>query len=117
MKKVVILLLLLFIFSCSEDKNGIELAIAETGCMNAWDDYYSENNDYRDAVEKYLESNGISVYRVYAERYSNGPFCLACTCPTGRLIFIRIHEEDQIKAEQLGFTLYNDGNLIVPDNE
>lgn len=119
MKKIHILIFVLFVFfaGCSDDKDRIELAIAETGCMNAWDDYGSGNNDYRYAVQKYLEDNNISVYRISSVIYSEGPFCEACYCPTGRLIIISIAEEDQEKAEALGFVLYDKDENPNPRNE
>ncbi len=118
MRKIttIILLLCLTILSCHDDNNWIELDIVETGCMNEWDDFYTGDNDYRDAVENYLEHNGISVYRVYSHSYYDGPVCLACSCPTGRLIVIRIAEEDKTKAEELGFHLVDNGEFNIPEN-
>lgn len=112
----IILLLLFATLSCTDDNNWIELDIVETGCMNEWDEYYNGDNDYRGAVEEYLEQNGISVYRVSSHSYWDGPVCLACSCPTGRLIVIRIAEEDRLKAEALGFQYVNNERYNVPEN-
>ncbi|WP_346859344.1 hypothetical protein [uncultured Draconibacterium sp.] len=113
---ILFLFLILSFWACDNKQNLIELDIVETGCMNAWDDYYNGENDYRDAVEEYLEQNGISVYRVYAHTYWDGPVCLACSCPTGRLIVIRIEEEDRLKAEELGFQFVKNERYNVPEN-
>uniref|UniRef100_UPI0032176EC5 hypothetical protein n=1 Tax=uncultured Draconibacterium sp. TaxID=1573823 RepID=UPI0032176EC5 len=116
MKKISGLLLftVLILFACNKENNWIELDIVETGCMNAWDDFYTGDNDSRDAVQRYLKHNGISVYRVYSHSYYDGPVCLACYCPTGRLIVIQIPEQDQTKAEQLGFQRVINGDFNIP---
>ena len=113
---IIFLFSILGFLACDNDPNLIELDIVETGCMNAWDDYYNGDNDYRDAVEKYLEQNSISVYRVYAHSYWDGPVCLACSCPTGRLIVIRIAADDRLKAEELGFQFVNNKTYNIPQN-
>ena len=100
-------LFLLWIFvmlmGCSEYGDHLTMFCTETGCSNAWDLFYDHNQNVENAVSQYLESEGIKTFRVYTKRYSWGPFCEACTCPTGRYIYIKIDPADQQKAEMLGF--------------
>ncbi len=88
--------------------------IVETGCMNGWDDCYEGTGEYKHAVTAYLEYNNIVVYSVSRFNYYSGPVCLACPCPTGNLIVIRIAEKDVDKAEQLGFQLIVDEEYNIP---
>lgn len=116
MKQAIILILFLSItlFSCKDDNEGVEMSIVETGCMNAWGDYYEDTSDYKHAVKAYLNHNGIKVYNVTKFNYYSGAVCLACYCSTGNLIIVRIRETDVAKAEELGFQLIVDGQLNIP---
>ena len=118
MKRIIFfLLLLLFVIAACNDEKGIEMDIVETGCMNGWDDFYEGTGDYKHAVTAYLEDNNIAVYSVKKINYYSGPVCLACPCPTGNLVVIRINENDVDKAEQLGFHLVINEEHNIPQED
>jgi len=107
MKKYVLLLLimgLLFSWSCSDDnKDAVSMEFEETNCDNPWDAGPGSAN-YIKEVRTHIESNDITVYTIFIERFSEGEICQACNCLTGRKIVISIPESDEEKAESLGFT-------------
>ena len=73
----------------------------ETGCHNPWG--HVEHGTTEAAVVLFLDEKDIPVYEIRTEVYSEGPFCMACTCPTGRRIHVRIRESDMKKIQKLGF--------------
>ena len=97
--------LLLFItFSCKKEEAGLLwLSIPETQCANAWDGFGGSSAGEK--ITHYLATEDIVVHDVDIEDLSdnNGVVCLACTCGTGRIIYVLIEEEDLGKAENLGF--------------
>ncbi|KJF43250.1 hypothetical protein [Draconibacterium sediminis] len=115
MKRIILILsVLLFAIAACNDEKGIEMDIVETSCMNGWDEFYEGSGDFKQAVTAYLEHNNIAVYSVQKINYYSGPVCLACSCPTGNLIAIRVAENDVDKAEQLGFHLVVNNRNNIP---
>ncbi|MBT3382664.1 MAG: hypothetical protein HN778_06420 [Prolixibacteraceae bacterium] len=111
----VLILSLVFITGCSEDNNLVEMDIVETGCMNPWDRFYTETDNYFEEIKEYLGSEGIWVKHVSSQQYYYiGPGCEACFCPTGNLIIIQIKDTDIGKAEEIGFSLIRNGKLNIP---
>ena len=94
--------ILTLLLSCETDR--VTLIKEEIGC----EDWKSsvDLEEQADIIEEYLETQGIRVFYV---RVLPAPedinYCYACFCVTGRLITIRIDEDDQFTAEELGFSL------------
>lgn len=82
-------------------EDNVWVFINETQCANAWDNIIAHDTETR--VRKYLQRNDISVFDIKIETYSNGPFCEACFCPSGRRIKVLIRESDLEPATKLGF--------------
>jgi len=114
---IILFVVALAFIGCEKEREGIEMSIVETGCMNGWNDYYESTSDYKQAVKAYLNHNGITVYSVDKFNYYDGPVCMACSCATGNLIIIRIRETDITKAETLGFQVITNGQIVIPEEE
>ncbi|MDX1651883.1 MAG: hypothetical protein R3277_05290 [Brumimicrobium sp.] len=84
-------------------KNEVCMYFQETQCANPWDFYSTDEEEYLNKIEAYLESKGIEVLRIL--RKMNGPeiVCMACSCPSGATIYIQTTNSDVIKAENQGF--------------
>jgi hypothetical protein len=74
----------------------------ETGCSNPWDEMDAESPEER--VRVYLQLNGIPAFEIRIERRSDGPFCMACTCWNGNVVYVMIRSEDLANARRLGFS-------------
>jgi len=95
-------LLVTLVLSCEKKESETSwLYIEETHCSNAWDDL--DYDSTKNKVTKYLENNGITIYDFDAEVYSNGPFCEACFCPSGRNIRVLIPDDNIVTLKRLGF--------------
>ena len=91
------------VYSCEKDnKEKIWAYYQETQCSNPWDNISSESTESK--VEEYLKQNGIALFEISIIRYSYGPFCTACTCPSGRGIQVLILESDVDTIKNLGFS-------------
>lgn len=94
--------LLAFVSSC--EKNDTErtwVSIEETQCANPWDDLGLGSTE--DNVTGYLKNNGIRIYGFNIEVYSDGPFCMACTCASGRIIQVLVGNSEIGNIKELGF--------------
>ena len=103
--KTLILLILLFpvfMVSCEKD-NGDRTWVYcnETQCSNPWDNIFLDSAESR--VEEYLKRNDIRLFDITIERYSYGPFCRACDCPSGRAIRVLILDTDVEAIKKSGF--------------
>ncbi len=95
-------ILTILFFSCEKkDSDLMWVYISETQCANEWDKF-GLNSTEENLVE-YLKSNDIPIFDFNIEVYSAGPFCNACTCPSGRYIQVLINADDFSKIEKLGF--------------
>lgn len=100
--KTIIILFFLFLISCentSKEKTWVHFS--ETQCMNPWDHIALDDSESK--IQEYLSNNGIQIFNINIERYSYGPFCEACFCPTGRMINVEIQASDTKQARILGF--------------
>ena len=74
----------------------------ETGCgTNPWG--YTTLDNTETIVTDFLEEKKIQVYDFKIEIYSDGPFCTACTCPTGRHIWVLVSDSDLKTLYEFGF--------------
>lgn len=103
LKIILTLLVLSSLVSC-ERNSGDKLwaSLNETQCSNAWDNIDAADTETR--VNSYLENNGIEIFDIKIETYSYGPFCEACSCPSGRRIKVLIQESDLEAIQKLGFS-------------
>ena len=86
----------------NKESDFIWAYITETQCANAWDNIGL--NTTEDNVSEYLDRNNILIFDFKIEVYSNGPFCNACTCVSGRNIEVLIETKNLEHLKKLGFT-------------
>ena len=79
--------------------------------MNPWDHFYTEKSDKTEIIKEYLSNQGIWVKYITIQKYSDGPFCLSCACPTGFSIIIQIPDYDIEKAEEIGFNIIQNNGI------
>lgn len=107
LKLLTTILLLTTAFTCNKNeepkyKDGadglVTYAYAQTQCADPWstspDDRVTEQN-----VARYLDSAGVEVASVVIEKESDAANCLACTCPSGKTIYVKTKPDQQIKAK------------------
>jgi hypothetical protein len=102
MKKILFFIFLFFILIISCEKNYDNLTWAsynETQCANPW-----QGNSKYDVLY-YLKGKGIEIFDINIVTYSTGPFCLACTCSSGRIIYVLINENDAEAIKKLEFNI------------
>ncbi|MEL6252445.1 MAG: hypothetical protein AAFR87_10585 [Bacteroidota bacterium] len=64
----------------------------QTQCSDPWGNP-SSNSELETLVSDYLDAKSISVIES-AVLVDEGVFCSACTCPSGKTIFVKLSEED-----------------------
>ncbi|MFK7947803.1 MAG: hypothetical protein AB8G11_09445 [Saprospiraceae bacterium] len=95
---------LIFITSCQKT-DLVTMVYQETGCSDAWMSYEQNNNSREEAIMDYFDKElDIKLNDVKITVVSNGPFCYACHCPTGREIEVSIDEKFVSSMESEGFT-------------
>lgn len=101
-KGLILILFLFFSISCEKDSGNKTWAyFNETQCSNPWEQSNLIGTESR--VQEYLRSNGIKVFDIKIETVSDGPFCMACFCSSGRIIQVQILERDIKAIKTLGF--------------
>ena len=83
-----------------EPEDRIWMVYEETQCSDPWG---FNSNDTGSKVKDYLKERGIKVFDVEVVRYSIGPFCAACSCPSGRNIRVEVRDSDREALIGLGF--------------
>lgn len=106
LKLTLIALIILAFSSCNESRDVlVELTKEETQCANAWDSWSGTDPlPVEKLVEVYLELNGLPID--LENIHISGSYtvaCLACHCPTGRTIHIKVTEDQVPLANSLGF--------------
>jgi len=97
-----VLVLLAFFSSCEkEDMEKTWVSIPATQCANAWDNLGLGSTESN--VTEYLKRFDIPIYDFKTEVWSYGPFCAACDCPSGIIIYVLIQNSDIESIESLGF--------------
>ena len=101
---IFLILFLVPFWSCEKKGEIIELYCNETGCANPWNVSINDPN-YKEKVLKYLEQQNINVKKISIT--NDGPWsgCFACSCTTGRKIYITIREIDKTRAINIDFYL------------
>jgi hypothetical protein len=98
-------LLVAFILMASCGKNdSVTMLYEETQCSDVWDANQTSSNTVEEAIIAYFEANhNITMTGVSIKTVSEGPFCFACNCPSGREIQVSIDEKNVSTLESEGF--------------
>jgi hypothetical protein len=107
---VLMAFLLTALFTCNKEDyalkegNNLTFTYAATQCADPWQNNAS-NEVTAQNVKSYLESQGVEVITVSVNRTSNDATCLACTCPSGKTIYVTVADSESIRIKllQLGF--------------
>jgi hypothetical protein len=105
---VIFTFIAVFAVSCEKKMSDIvHASYLETGCSDPWDiiNNYPPGMKKEQRIALYLEKRGVKVLRLNIETVSLGPFCLACTCWTGRVIKVSAYESDVERLRELGFQI------------
>lgn len=102
----ILLVIMTLSWSCQDgnDEGTISMEYAETNCENPWE-VLPRSDNYLVNVRAFLEDYGITVITIVILNPDGESACGACNCLTTRNIVISTREEDQEKAEELGFTV------------
>ena len=62
------------------------------------------------SVEEYYEGLGITIHDIRSERFADN-VCLACSCPTGERIEVRVIKAGEEPGQGVGYL--DDGTMVV----
>lgn len=97
-------LLVFCIFSgCKKTQDTIWVYYDETYCSDPWGDIGTSDAERKEGIAKYLQGEGINIFRIEITNEGNEQFCYACHCTTGKFIKCEISEEDISEIKALGF--------------
>lgn len=108
--KLLLAFLITAAFTCNktsdlEDKNNqLTLAYAQTHCADPWTTSADDNVTAQN-ISRYLKSYGIQVVSVRITKTSEGVACLACTCLSGKTIYVTTSNTEAMRTRlaELGF--------------
>src|SRR5688572_2232427 len=101
MKKLLFFTIMTFaLFSCEYTN---KLKFAETQCSNPWG-HSGDPVEQKQLIKDYLLTKEIEVGEIQIIQEYPGMTCAACSCTSGRYIYITVNNEDKSKALALGFT-------------
>ena len=95
------LLLWITATGCNQDEM-VWMVYEETQCSDPW--ILIEENTTEEKVVTYLNEKGVKIYKIEIVNYSQGPFCLACPCPSGDNIRVNVDISSKDVLLDLGFT-------------
>ena len=105
---VIFFLLILTISSCSkkpliEDKY-VTLSYRQTFCSDPWTNVAIDSLTLIN-VATYLNSSGLYIAGLNIEQVTPPDICNACTCKTGKTIYVSTFDSDSLKAKynRIGF--------------
>lgn len=80
-----------------------QLYYIETQCSsNPWNRLVAVTDSKK--IKSWLHQNGITALKItITGPPPNGTYCAACSCPTGRIIWVVFYPSDHEKAKALGF--------------
>lgn len=90
--------------SCVAPGVGVWMNRTETQCAEPWEASPHIRGTQRNA-RAYFKDIGIEVYEIRILEDPDSPtnFCAACTCGTGRRIFVRVHGNEADRMKLLGY--------------
>lgn len=107
---VLLLMMLVTAFTCRksnrENDGQKTYSYKQTQCADPWQTGSASNdNQTITSVTNYLKSEGLYVGGVQIKADDIGAVCLACTCKTGKTIYVTSLSDDSTKAKflRLGF--------------
>lgn len=102
-----LLLLLPVVSGCEKESlcsDCVRLTYAQTQCADPWG--YGTNGSDAEvaaAVRDFFVSNGVPIYDVVVDGSTAAAVCLACSCTTGKTIYVVTEAAYQSDFEYWGF--------------
>ncbi len=108
LKIIALITISICLFSCSKNHlvgdKFVTLSYSQTYCSDAW---VTGSNDSltRINVVNYLKSKNLDVYSLDIQLKNSPETCNACSCKTGKLIFVTIFDIESTKENfiKIGF--------------
>ncbi|RPD50698.1 hypothetical protein [Paracnuella aquatica] len=75
----------------------VTYAYAQTQCADPWP-ASTDDNVTAQNVRRYLDSAGVPVSSVNIKKTALEASCLACTCPSGKIIYVTTPNTQVVKA-------------------
>jgi hypothetical protein len=101
---VCIALTILFPVACKKhhDIEYVSLTYKQTYCSDPWKTGPSDSVTLQN-VSHYLDSMGLYVSSLYMQQVDRPAICFACSCTTGKVIYLTTFPQFKAKYEQVGF--------------
>jgi hypothetical protein len=108
MKTFLLLLLVIALFACKNEKiiqdNYITLAYKQTQCADAWATGATDSITVLN-VSNYLNAQNVYIASLNIKQVNTPDLCNACICKTGKIIYVTTFDNDALKQkyQALGF--------------
>lgn len=105
---IILSLLILILAACTKSEvikdRFITLSYQQTQCADPWNNSVDDSITLKN-VNEHLKSNGIYVASLLIKQESMAEICTACTCKTGKIIYLSTFDDRDMKkkAESVGF--------------
>ncbi len=106
--RIISAVMIILIMGCSLLDQGVLYQFIEMQCVDYGWENSSDDEQWADNVQAYLEDEGITVNKIEALN-DHGMHCDACgICAKGRSIEVWVAEDDIELIEELGFAAISD---------
>jgi hypothetical protein len=109
MKYLIVAMVICSVMNCSKHEEiganqYVTLSYNETQCSDVWT-RGSSDNITKTNLAALLNTKNIYVSDITIKQESTGAVCAACTCPTGKVIYVSTLNSDEMKKKlsDLGF--------------
>lgn len=105
---IILSLLILILTACTKNEvikdRFITLSYQQTQCADPWINSVEDSTTLKN-ISEYVKSNGIYVASLLIKQESTAEICTACTCKTGKIIYLSTFDNPDMKkkAESVGF--------------
>jgi hypothetical protein len=99
LKNILLPLMLFVAISCSKKSPDslVVLSCEQTQCADPWQ-YGSTDAETISKISTYLRTNNYGFTSVDIRSVNSGAVCLACTCPTGKVIYVTVTDTGNIRT-------------------
>jgi hypothetical protein len=109
LKDLLLLLIAVIIFSCKKEKligddEYVTLSYHQTYCADLWETGNTDSVTLRNLANYLIDAN-LYVSSLYINEETPGEMCNACTCKTGKVIYVSTLNSDSLKVKyaRIGF--------------
>ena len=108
MKKLLILIVYIFIVSCKSEEvlenssNDVFFSFSPTQCSEEWQ-FGANDSETLTNIKLFLKENEIEVKTITITEPDGKIYCAACNCPSGRIINLSADIKYLKKLQELGY--------------